>query len=69
MNKSVNAKDQLVEKANEGEFLVSWLCFNSRNSQIFKLIPCDLNFKDPWKEKKVCNDNNYLYEVKMKEKL
>ena len=52
MNKSVNAKDQLVEKANEGEFLVSWLCFNSRNSQIFKLIPCDLTFKDPWKEKK-----------------
>ena len=42
---------------------------NLRNSQIFKLIPCDLTFKDPWKEKKVCNDNNYLYEVKMKEKL
>ena len=55
MNKSVNAKDQLVEKANEGEFLVSWLCFDSRKyHEIFKLIPCDLTltFKDPWKEKK-----------------
>ena len=52
MNKSVNAKDQLVEKANEGEFLVSWLCFNSTNSQIFKLIRGEINCKDHWKEKK-----------------